>query len=158
MFAQATTEEERTARMEEMRTKNEELRKAAESKVKDILSETQFTRFKQLALQRSGIGALSRDDIAEQLKLTEKQREELKRVSEEQTQKRMQLFTSGQRPSREDSERLDKERDAALMSVLSEDQRKQWDTMKGPPPLVAANSGPDDGQLPERSPLASSSR
>lgn len=72
------SEEERMAKMEEMRKKMEGVGKEIDGKLAKLLDEKQNARVAQLELQRQGMRALVREEIAKKLELSEKQIAELK--------------------------------------------------------------------------------
>lgn len=67
---QNLSEEERRKRFDEIRKQGEERAKKAEETAKLILEPKQFERLSQLRLQREGVTALERADVAEKLGLT----------------------------------------------------------------------------------------
>lgn len=71
------SQEERTKRFEEMRKQAEERAKQAEDALKAILDEKQFARYEELRLQRQGVMALTRPEMADKLALSEEQKEKL---------------------------------------------------------------------------------
>jgi hypothetical protein len=75
--AQDLEPEEREKRMAEMRAKMEENNKKMDERVAEMLDAKQLARLKQLRLQREGVGALTRGDIAEKLVLTDEQKKKI---------------------------------------------------------------------------------
>ena len=129
LFQGMRSPDEFQTRMEEMRKKQEELRKKADEQVNEVLTSTQFTRYRQIFLQSLGTSALTRDDVADDLKLTDDQKAQLKKVQDEFRTKQQQLGFLG---SPEERQKLGEERDAALKAVLTADQQKDWDSRLGP--------------------------
>lgn len=122
--------------MEDFRKKSDELRAKAEGRLKDVFSEEQVSRYRQLALRETGITALSRSDVSESLKLTDEQKAELKKVQDDYRTKSMQL---GFRATQEERDKARTDRDAALLAVLSDDQKASWEKQLGPAPAEAEN-------------------
>jgi type II secretory pathway component GspD/PulD (secretin) len=138
----AQDEDEREQIRAEMRERSEQLQAEQDEQVKQIISAEQVRRLEQLGLQRQGVRALSRDEIAESLGLTEAQREELAELIQERDQARRQL---GFRASEEEREAFNQEWDAKVLATLSDEQRKSWNDRLGPPrqanPLTPGSTG-----------------
>lgn len=122
-------DEERQKALEEARVKTEEV-------LAGLLEEGQLTRLKQLELQQSGVRAFSRHDVAVGLGLTDDQttqigalQDELRAAMREAFQNRAFDQIGGMRSENEDK----------LLGVLTDEQKANWETMKGEP-----------GKLPER--------
>jgi type II secretory pathway component GspD/PulD (secretin) len=129
MFQGMRSPDEFQTRMEEMRKKQEELRKKADEQINEVLTSTQFTRYRQIFLQSLGTSALARDEVADDLKLSDEQKAQLKKVQDDFRAKQQQLGFLG---SPEERQKLGEERDAALKAVLTADQQKDWDAKLGP--------------------------
>jgi type II secretory pathway component GspD/PulD (secretin)/Spy/CpxP family protein refolding chaperone len=142
------SEEERTLLQAELNAALADQRKQSDADVQKVLSTEQFTRYRQLALQSRGVSALSDSDVAEELKLTPEQLAKLKDVAAEMEKKRNDLMTSmrenGFRGGGEDFrakfDALRKEGEEKRLSVLTDAQREQWTTLKGPEPASANSS------------------
>ena len=128
LFQGMRSPEEFQTRMEEMRKKQDELRKKADEQVNEVLTSTQFARYRQVFLQSLGTSALTREDVAEDLKLTDEQKAQLKKVQDDFRSKQQQL---GFLASPEERQKLGEERDVALKAVLSADQQKDWESRLG---------------------------
>ncbi len=121
------------AKMQEMQTK------AAAS----VLKEDQMKRYRQLDLQQSGSQALSRKDVAEELKLSDEQKEKLATLQKEQGEAMGQIFRNGGnfRDMTEDERAafrkkmgdMRKSFNDKAFAVLSADQNKKWKEMLGEP-------------------------
>jgi|DewCreStandDraft_4_1066084.scaffolds.fasta_scaffold39548_2 hypothetical protein len=131
---------------EAMRQRMEEMQKAQDKAVADILDSKQLARFKQLELQRAGTAALLRNDVAEQLKLTQQQRTQIQQIQQETMRSLMQGFQGAdfQNMSQEERQKMfqemqtkreaaQKDADAKVNALLSESQRAQWKAMLGTP-------------------------
>src|SRR5262245_16077320 len=123
---QNLSQEERQAKMEEIRekmqTSTEQLRKDMEG----ILLPNQVKRLEQIQRQQrmrfggGGQGGMNSDFIATELKLTDEQKEKLRQKAQEVEKK-----------LREKTAKLRKEAEDELMSVLTVEQRSQWKEMIG---------------------------
>ena len=146
------SEEERTKRFEEMRKQGEERMKQAEEAVKAILDEKQFARYEELRLQRAGVMALGRPEVADKLALTQEQKDKLAEL-------RPQFGGpggpggrgpggrgpggQGGQPGGQGGERPDfqammaqmRERqakmEADMLAVLTPEQKTKWESMQG---------------------------
>ncbi len=109
-----------------------------DQKLKKILDERQYKRYKEIALQQQGPSALSRKDIADKVGLSEAQREKIRDILEKGR-------PTPPPPPREGEERPDfdamrKRMDEArekngklILEVLTADQRSKWNDMLGKP-------------------------
>lgn len=113
---QSLSNEERDKRMSDVRAKMDETTKQADEKLAKILNDKQLARLNQLKLQREGVQALQRDDIAKTLKLTEQQLQELRDLPP--------IFPFAPPDVRKQAE-------ADSVAVLSADQQTQWADLKG---------------------------
>lgn len=125
-----TGEGSREERMERYRELNKELSEKIEKQIKEILLPEQMARLKQISLQmrlRSyyGMGqALSGDELAESLDISERQKRELLEVQQE-VQKEMREKIN------EFHAKLREEAQEKIMKVLSKKQRDKLEKMKG---------------------------
>ncbi len=102
-----------------------------EKEVQDILLPQQIRRVKQIALQmkmqQMGYGmasALHSDDLTKELKITDEQKEELKK-------KEVEVRQEIQDKTKEFYQKLQDDAREKLFSVLTEDQRRKLDTLIG---------------------------
>ena len=112
---QSMTNEERQAARQEIGEK-------LEAGVKELLSEQQFNRARQLMLHRMGPAAFARADVAAELELDDSQKKQVEELVP-------QLRPQRSRPS-EDGEFTRN----LLLEMLTEEQVGKWAAMKGPPP------------------------
>ena len=118
--------EERRERFEQIRAEMESRREELEERVDSVLLPHQQTRLKQLVMQsqarRQGgtIGFVASDGIAEKLKLTDEQRAKLKKTAEEVRQDLDERI-----------KKLRKNAEEKILSVLTAEQRKQYESMMG---------------------------
>lgn len=121
-----------------------------EEKMNEALTPDQRTRLKQLEVQQTGIGALTRDDVATALKLSDTQLAELRKIVDESAANLRAATIEIRGNAAEDvaarlRERIQeqsKQRETNMLAVLSENQRKEWQTLVGPPGPVLNNFSP----------------
>lgn len=130
-------EDEREKKLAEFRKKAEELGKKATESIGKILDAKQNERFGQLQLQREGIGAIVRDEVADKLKLSKEQREKLTKIQEESRSAQRGGGNFGQLSEAERTELATKMREARekrttdMLAVLTADQKGSWEKMVG---------------------------
>ena len=127
---------------EQQKRREERQKKAAENnkKMLELLDADQNARLKQIQLSVGGIAALGmNEEAAKALKLTDDQKEALKTINEEAGQKRQELGGGGrggsdeeQAQRREKFTALGKETEAECAAVLTDEQKAQFEKMKGP--------------------------
>lgn len=145
-------EEERNAAMAEMAKINAEQRTQSDAELKKLLSPEQFTRYRQMALQSRGVGALADSDVSGDLKLSDEQVAKLKAIGEESSKRTRELmdkmreqgFGRGGEDMRAKFDEIRKEIDDKRLAVLTDAQRTQWTTLKGPEP-TAEGEAPRSG-------------
>ncbi|MCC7425140.1 MAG: hypothetical protein IT428_33135 [Planctomycetaceae bacterium] len=140
-------QEVRDAKMAEFRKKSDEIRKAAEEKLKGVISSEQLSRARQLALRQAGARGLQQEDVAADLKLTEDQKTKLKEILEPKFDSNVDFRSM--KP--EDFQKQRDEREKNALAVLTDEQRTAWTAKLGPEPAVASTE-------PTRSPMADSPR
>lgn len=121
------------------------MRAEREKKVAEILDAKQVARLKQLELQREGVRALDRDDVANQLKLSADQKQKIDAALAAEREAMRSAFQGfrgqdGQRPSAEQiqaaRQKMTEMRTATetkINAVLTDAQKSQWKTMQGAP-------------------------
>jgi Spy/CpxP family protein refolding chaperone len=119
---------------DERRAKMQELAKANNKAIGEILKPEQMKRAKQLALQQQGTRALSNPEVAKALKLTDDQQEKIKDIQA----KAREAAGTGQRGDR--SEEATKKRAEArkattekVMGVLTPEQKTTLKDLQGEP-------------------------
>jgi Spy/CpxP family protein refolding chaperone len=147
---------------EELGKRVAERRAAEEKQVDALLTPEQQQRYRQIQRQQQGLAALLEPSVAAELKLTEPQRGTIQAALREQDQAMRSLFQAGPGgfdpvAMRQKVEAAQKSRDARVMGALTEEQRRQWRALLGPPcsfpaagPLLLPPSGPAGS---EESPL-----
>jgi spore coat protein CotH len=122
------SDEERFQRFEEARKKADEANQRTDEKLGKILESKQLQRLNQLRLQREGIAAFGRADVAKQFGLTDKQQEQIRKIEESSRPD----FGSGFGPP--DFARIEEQRQRALTEIealLSDVQKEKWAVIKG---------------------------
>lgn len=135
------SEDERNARIAEMRARSQKVTDAAQKQLDEILLPQQRERLKQIVVQqqlrRQGTSdALSEGELAEQLGITEDQKQKL---ADKQREVEAAL--------REKMEKLRQEAQDEVLSVLSESQKSKLKQMTGAPitlspPQFGGQGGP----------------
>lgn len=130
------SDEERDKRREEARKKLEQINKGADAKLAEILEHEQLVRLKQLKLQREGIMAIARPDVADMLTLTQEQKDKVAQAVEAYRSRRnlpnfrdlsdeeRDKYFAQRREQREKTE-------ADLLALLTEDQKQKWEEAQG---------------------------
>lgn len=122
---QNASKEDRQKAFEEFRKKAEE----AGKKAKEVLTADQSKRLREVYIQLAGAEAIRNPDVAAALKITDDQKKQLATINEEMGAKSRDIgFGEG---SREKREELRKETDTKVLAVLTTDQKKQLEEMKG---------------------------
>ncbi len=131
---QDLSQEEREERFAEMRKKAAATNKQADEKVGSILDTKQAERLGQLRIQREGLRALSRPEIAERLGLTEEQQTQMRKIREDARPQ----ARGGRDMSEEDRRamfaRMRQQREkmeADILAVLTDEQKQKWAEAKG---------------------------
>jgi hypothetical protein len=130
--------------MEERRAKTQELagqvREETLKDLGDVLKPEQTRRLKQLVLQQQansgGPRVFLSPDVEKAVKLTDKQKDDLKTMAEDYGKKTQELRGQRGTPPSEESrkkrEELRKEATDNALKVLTDEQKKQWEEMTGP--------------------------
>jgi hypothetical protein len=127
---------------EERRTKSAELNRtvAAETlvAVSEVLKPEQVTRLKQIELQQAGVAAFTRADVEKALTLNDEQKTTHKAIADESSTKMRELRGGGQgggrtrgTPDLAKVTALRKEMGDKALAVLTDDQKKSWQSMTG---------------------------
>lgn len=119
----------------EMREKLRQLSTDASAKLVAELDDVQQKRLTEIYVQINGTRALGDKDVTTALKITEEQNEKLTAVRDSNMQAFREAFQDFQSLSdeerREKFGQLRREGDEKLLAVLTEEQRTQFDAMKG---------------------------
>jgi hypothetical protein len=133
---------------EERQKRFEAMRAQREKQIAEILDANQLKRLKQLEIQQQGIRAIARDEVANQLKLSAAQRQQVQTVIQAERDTMRQSFGGGRRggggqqgaqPGGQDRQQafqrmreMRTQNDAKLNAILTDAQKKQFQTMQGP--------------------------
>lgn len=130
------TEDERREAFEKMQKQREQRNAELKEQLIEVLLPEQMERLEQIVLQVQGVRALANDEVAGRLGMTDEQKKKLGEVREQLQQemgpKMRELFASGDREAvREGMRKVGEEMQEKVLAVLTSDQRKQFDEMKG---------------------------
>ncbi len=120
-------------RQETMKKMGEERTKA----LAEVLKPEQTKRLKQIEVQVGGLNALSRDDVAKTLNLSEKQIADVKGIADDLRKDSTELFKDAGKDKDKFAEimtkvrTLNKEAAAKFISSLSDDQKKAYKELTG---------------------------
>jgi len=131
------SEEDRTKFFEKMRKEAEERAEKGDKALAEILLPHQLDRVKEIQIQQMGINALVDDDVVAKLKLGSKKAKieaAIQKNREGMREKMMAIFRDGDRENmREKMEKLREESEAEVLALLSADEKKAFEKMKGEP-------------------------
>lgn len=126
--------------MEKARKEREEFEAKAREQLEEVLLPNQMERLEQIEVQLMGVRALMNDRVAKALKLTTAQKDDLQKTSdasrEEMMSKMREIFSGGggdRDAMREKMQAAQKEAEDKLLAVLTSDQKKDFEAMKGEP-------------------------
>jgi hypothetical protein len=119
---------------EDRRKKFEEIAKANDKALADILKPEQMKRTKQISLQVRGGRAFADPEVVEALKFTAEQKDKIKAIQEEAQKEMRDLFQGGNREeARKKIAELRKSTDAKLNELLNTEQKAKWKELTGEP-------------------------
>jgi hypothetical protein len=132
---QPPSEEDR-ARFEQLRT---ERAREERARLSEVLLPEQMKRLSEIYVQLAGIGALQDEDVAKELGINDSQKTKLADVQRQNQESfgaaMREMFQGGGGGDREANrvkmEELRKANDAKVLAVLSSDQQKKFEAMKG---------------------------
>jgi Spy/CpxP family protein refolding chaperone len=130
------SQEERTKKMAELRTKTQEVNKQTDAKLAKILDEKQMKRLKELELQRAGAAAFSRAEVLAKLGVSDAQKAEIKKIQDAaRTQTRPAFNPDATAEERQAARAKMQESQAKLLkdivAVLTEQQLATWKELTG---------------------------
>jgi hypothetical protein len=128
--------EERAKKRAEQTPQRDEISKKYEAKLAEALKEDQFKRLKEITIQHLGARALLRADVATELKLADDQKQKIQQIVDSQSDRMRKLFAdAGAGGNREEAMKkfaeMRKEIEAEAVAVLNDEQKKQFESMKG---------------------------
>jgi Spy/CpxP family protein refolding chaperone len=125
---------------QERREKFQELFKSigeeTEKALAEVLKPEQAKRLKQISLQQRGSQAFNDDEVQKDLKLTDDQKDKIKTLNEDLGKDTREIFQNAQGNFREAGEKaatLRKETLEKVVSLLTDEQKKEWKEMTGEP-------------------------
>ncbi len=118
-----------------------------------VLQPAQKSRLRELELQWQGSMALSRPDVAKELKLTEQQQKKIQDIRTQYWQKQMQLFqqrdpNADMQALMQQGQQLRQQMDKEILAVLTAEQQEQWKKMQGKPFQFPRPPGMGPGMRP----------
>jgi hypothetical protein len=131
--------EDRAKAMEKMSELNDQLDAKAREQLRDVLEQGQMRRLYQIRLQvRAVVESLANQYVAKRLQLTDEQKKKLADINKETQAKQAELFGAmrgadeGQRGKLfEKIRQLRTETDEKAIGVLTAEQKKSFEEMKG---------------------------
>jgi hypothetical protein len=129
-------EEERTEFIAKIRKQAEERATKMKEQLEEVLFPEQLERLQEINIQLQGIAALRNAEVAKELKITDAQKKELEEVQaglmEKMREGMRELFSSGSRDGiREKMEKMRDDMEGDVLGVLTSDQKKKFEEMKG---------------------------
>lgn len=119
----------------QIRADMDKLNREASAEVDAKLDDAQKQRLQEIAIQVNGAAALNDPSVVEQLKLSDEQKQKLEEVRAENSKRvedAMSDFGDLSREERREKFRtLAETADADLLGVLTDEQKKEFDEMKG---------------------------
>lgn len=134
LFQRPAEGEDREKAREAMREKMTAATKEITSKVEGVLTPEQKKRLKEIQIQAQGTRALTSEDVAKALNITEEQKkkiEEIREANRPQFGRGGQPGGGGERPSLERMQEQQKETEAKILDVLTAEQKTSFEAMKG---------------------------
>jgi hypothetical protein len=103
-----------------------------EQKLKKILTVSQFARYKQLALQKQGVGAVGRPEIAAKLGVSDDTLDQIHEIIHGMMDEAHKLMQSGMDPKTAMAQ-VHAAGDPKILALLDAEQRSKWNEMLGTP-------------------------
>ncbi|WP_339909474.1 Spy/CpxP family protein refolding chaperone [Symmachiella dynata] len=133
------SEEERTKMRAERREAAEKRAAEAKKMLAGVLDEQQMKRLNQIKIQVEGVRALSDDEVAAKLEITDEQQGKIE-AAEEANREKMREAMQGRRGRRDSGDReaamkkmeeLRKSAESSVLEILTKEQRDQFAAMQG---------------------------
>ena len=125
------SEEERTKFFEKMQKERAAQAKVGDKKLAEILIEPQLERLEEIRVQQLGMRALTDDKVVAKLKLGSK-KAKIEAAMQKLGEEMRAIFQSGDRENmREKMTELREKADKEVVGLLSADQKKAFESMKG---------------------------
>jgi Spy/CpxP family protein refolding chaperone len=128
-------EAEREKKFVEFREKAEKRSQETQAKVKEVLLPKQVERLQQLALQRQGARALASEDVQGKLGFSDDQKKKIASIQQSQFERMRIAFRRGpnQEGNVEETRAQARKAEADMLAVLTDEQKKKLEEMKGEP-------------------------
>jgi Spy/CpxP family protein refolding chaperone len=131
-------EAEREKKIAEFREQAEKRAKETDAKVKEVLLPHQTERLEQLAVQRQGVRALANAEVQGKLGFNDEQKKKIASIQEAQNERMRTAFQrggnqEGNRPNFEEMRAQAQKDEADMLAVLTDDQKKTFEELKGEP-------------------------
>lgn len=116
--------------------------------IKDELNADQQKRLKQIQRQQAGPAAFAEEDTAKELKLTDEQKSDIKKINEELGEATREAFQGAfgdqekAREARKKVQTLEKHSMEKITKMLTPEQEKTWKELTGEPFEVRFEGGP----------------
>jgi len=154
LFGQRPAEgEDREKAREAMREKMQNAAKEITSKVEGVLTPEQKKRLKEIQIQAQGTRALTSDEVAKALNITEEQKKKIEEIREANRPQFGRPGQGGERPNFEKIQEQMKETEAKILDVLTAEQKSSFEAMKGkkfdmPRPTFGGGNRPGGDRRP----------
>lgn len=133
-FKQKLSEKETEKKLNEM---EREIDSETARIIKENLKPDQAMRFRQIERQVTGVKAFSMEDVAKELKLTDAQKDEIKKITETLAKDRRDVLKGTSGAKRKEAykkvEGMRKEALEKITGLLSAEQKREWKEMVGEP-------------------------
>ena len=119
---------------EDRRSKMSELRKGMDDKIGAVLDDKQKARVKEIRLQVQGPGALSTKEVADAVKLTDDQVNQIKDLTKSLSDARREAYQGGgggNADAREKLAKLRTETNEKILALLNSDQKASFEKLQG---------------------------
>ncbi|SRR6056297_151032 len=132
------SEEDRRKVFEKMQKKREELEEKVTQALDEVLLPEQSERLHQIRIQVQGIRALADEKVAEQLEITAEQKKEMEEVQDKMRSEMAEKFREARESGdfgamRDLMPKMQEKTEAAMMEILTAEQKKKFEEMKGEP-------------------------
>ncbi len=130
------SEDDRAKFFAEAQEKRKKMETEMREKLEEVLLPEQLERLEQISVQVRGAGALADPELAAKLNVTEDQKTKMEEVRTKSGERMREVFSSGggdRDKMREAFTKMRKEIDDEVLAVLTAEQRKEFEEMKGKP-------------------------
>lgn len=122
-------------RRDQFRERMEKRNAETDEKIGEIMGAERLKRLKQIQFQAAGPMALFSPRVADQLQLTEAQRDQIRGQMRSGGERMREIFSGTNDPEERRAAFRDfrKEQEAQMLALLTAEQKKKWQEMKGEP-------------------------